>query len=83
MGNLPGDVSQDELWELFAPFGNLIEAFLFKRGPETAKGAFVRFTADGPVEFSVKACTTVLCIFVAFTPDVWSQVDFSVISMAE
>eukprot|EP00667_Euglena_gracilis_P004381 EG_transcript_4404 len=44
VGNLPGDVSQDELWELFAPFGNLIEAFLFKRGPETAKGAFVRFT---------------------------------------
>ena len=36
--------AQDALRDEFAKFGNLIEAFLFKRGTETAKGAFVRYS---------------------------------------
>jgi len=44
VGNLPLNITQEALRTMFLPFGNLVEAFLFKRGPETAKGAFVRFS---------------------------------------
>jgi hypothetical protein len=44
LGNLPPDATTDEIRTLFAPFGNLLETFLIRKGSEPGnKGAFVRF----------------------------------------
>jgi RNA recognition motif-containing protein len=55
VGNLPLTSTQEMLAGLFAPYGNMIEAFLFPRGSATGKCGFVRYSTPVSAQAAINA----------------------------
>eukprot|EP00906_Rhabdomonas_costata_P032180 RCo045349 len=55
VGNLPLTTTKEILTALFAPYGALVEAFVFPRGSPTGKCGFVRFTSAAAAQGAMAA----------------------------
>ena len=70
VGNLPSNITQEDVTSLFVGFGNLVEAFLLKRRSTSGRQcAFVQFktqeSADAAIEalhgYVMDSCALAVC----------------------